>query len=188
MYKVPLVLWVRYTSFSMQLFQIFQPNLELSIPENNEGRKPWINPTRMSTKITEVCFFFSIHNAEKIKITRHGDSSIVVAVSSVFGSQLGEPLPIPCSSSEALRAEQAHQGDRIRRKMRKIIGRSDLIMATPVKNKRLIGRRAIWWVFKVKCESTHYPFRLAEAAASSQAMAEMASAFVHNVKPWHKAS
>lgn len=44
---------------------------------------------------------------------------------------------------QALRDEQSHRGDRIRRKMRKIIGRSDLIMATPVKNKILIGKRAV---------------------------------------------
>lgn len=49
-----------------------------------------------------------------------------------------------CPSSGALRADQAHWGDRIRRKMRKIIGRSDMIMATPVKNKLLIGIRAVW--------------------------------------------
>ena len=42
---------------------------------------------------------------------------------------------------QAVRAHQALRGDRIRRKMRKIIGRSDLIMATPVKNKPLIGIR-----------------------------------------------
>ncbi len=29
-------------------------------------------------------------------------------------------------------------------------------MATPVKNKLLIGERAVWSVFKVKCESIHY--------------------------------
>lgn len=29
-------------------------------------------------------------------------------------------------------------------------------MATPVKNKLLIGARAVWSVFKVKCESIHY--------------------------------
>lgn len=69
---------------------------------------------------------------------------MMVAASRVFGSQLGEPLPIPCLSCEALRADQTHRGDRIRRKMRKIIGRSDLIMATPVKNKLLIGIRAVW--------------------------------------------
>lgn len=103
----------------------------------------------------------------------------MAAVSPGIGSQLGELLPIPCSSSEALWADQAHRGDRIRRKMRKIIGRSDLIMATPVKNKLLIGVRAIWWVFKVKCESTHY---------LSQAMAGIASAFIRSVESWHKAS
>ncbi len=78
-----------------------------------------------------------------MKITRQGDSSTMAAVSRVFGS-LGEPLSIPCLFSEALWADQAHRGDRIRRKMRKIIGRSDLIMATPVKNKVLIGIRAVW--------------------------------------------
>lgn len=75
---------------------------------------------------------------------------VAVTVSRVFGSQLGEPLPIPCPSSEALSANQAQRGDRIRRKMRKIIGRSDLIMATPVKNTVLIGLRAVWWVFQGK--------------------------------------
>lgn len=49
-------------------------------------------------------------------------------------------------------------------------------MATPAKNKLLIGVRAIWWVFKVKCESTHYPFLLAEGAAALQATTEEASA------------
>lgn len=86
---------------------------------------------------------FTIDNGEKLK-TRQRYSSTMAAVSPGIGSQLGEPLPIPCSSSEALWADQAHRGDRIRRKTRKIIGRSDLIMATPVKNKLLIGVRAIW--------------------------------------------
>lgn len=44
-----------------------------------------------------------------------------------------------------LRGPTSHtRGDRMRSKMRKIIGRSDLIMATPVKNKLLIGIRTIW--------------------------------------------
>lgn len=85
-------------------------------------------------------------NGEKTKITRNREvvAPLYEAVALVFGSQLGEPLPIPCPSSEAPRAEQAHRGDRIRRKTRKIIGRSNLIMATPVKNKLLIGIRAVW--------------------------------------------
>lgn len=87
---------------------------------------------------------FTIDHGEKLKTTRQRYSSTMAAVSPVVGSQLGEPLPIPCSSSEALWADQAHRGDRIRRKMRKIIGRSHLIMATPVKNKLLIGVRSIW--------------------------------------------
>lgn len=61
-------------------------------------------------------------------------------------------------------------------------------MATPVKNKLLIGIRAVWWIFKVKCESTHYIFLLTEAAAVSQAMAEIASTFIHSTEPQHKAS
>lgn len=91
--------------------------------------------------------FFPIVSSEKIKITRQGDGSTVVALplSQVFWTlELGEPLPSPCPSSEALRVDQAHWGDRIRGKMRKIIGRSDLIMATPVKSKLLIGIRAVW--------------------------------------------
>lgn len=61
-------------------------------------------------------------------------------------------------------------------------------MATPVKNKLLIGIRAVWWIFKVKCESTHYLFFLTEAAAVSQATAEIASVFIHGAEPRHKAS
>lgn len=79
-------------------------------------------------------------NGDKI-ITKRGDNSTIVAVFLVFVAHLGEPLPIPCSSSEAVGAHEALRGDRIRRKTRKIIGRSDLIMANPVKNKLLIGIR-----------------------------------------------
>lgn len=63
-----------------------------------------------------------------------------MAVCLVFVSQHGEPLPIPCPSSEG-EGPPGTPGDRIRRKMRKIIGRSDLIMVSPVKNKILIGIR-----------------------------------------------
>lgn len=49
---------------------------------------------------------------------------MILSVFLVFASQHGEPLPIPSSSYAAVRADQAFQGDRIRRKMRKIIGRS----------------------------------------------------------------
>lgn len=91
---------------------------------------------------------FSDVSSEKIKITRQGDGGckiVAVPLSEVFWTlELGEPLPSPCPSSEALRVDQAHWGDRIRGKMRKIIGRSDLIMATLLKNKRLIGIRAVW--------------------------------------------
>lgn len=61
-------------------------------------------------------------------------------------------------------------------------------MDTPVKNKLLIGIRAVWWIFKVECESTHYLFLLTEAAAVSQAIAEIASTFIHCAGPLYKAS
>ena len=85
--------------------------------------------------------FSSSDHREKIKITRQGDSSTTVAVS--LDPSLENHYPF-CPSSQAPRAEQTHWGDRIRRKMRKIIGRSDLIMATPVKNNLLIGIWAVW--------------------------------------------
>lgn len=89
----------------------------------------------------KISAFILTDNSDKIIKTKQGDNGTIVAVCLVFVIQLGEPLPIPCSSSEAVGAHKTLQGDRIRRKMRKIIGRSDLIMANPVKNKLLIGIR-----------------------------------------------
>ena len=64
--------------------------------------------------------------------------------------------------------------------MRKIIGRSDLIMATPVEKQALNWHKAIWWVFTVKCDSTHYRLCLTEEAAALQAW--KASTFLRTVK------
>lgn len=47
-------------------------------------------------------------------------------------------------------AHQAQQGDGFRKKMRKIIGRSVFIMATPVEKQALNWHKAIWFVFTVK--------------------------------------
>lgn len=77
---------------------------------------------------------------------------------------------------------RALRGDGIRKKMRKIIGRSDLIMATPVEKQALNWHKAIWWVFTVKCDSTHYCLRLTEAVAALQAAARRASAYFGSVK------
>lgn len=74
-------------------------------------------------------------------------------------------------------AHQAQQGDRFRKKMRKIIGRSVFIMATPVEKQALNWHKAIWCVFTVKCDSSHYRFCLTEAVAAVQAEVRRASAF-----------
>lgn len=81
-----------------------------------------------------------------------------------------------------LLGHQALWGDGIRKKIRKIIGRSDLIMATPVEKQALNWHKAIWWVFTLKCDSTHYRLCLTEAAAAFQDAARRASAFFHSVK------
>lgn len=72
----------------------------------------------------------------------------------IFSSEA--PLPIPGPSLSLPPWLGPWQGYSRGREFRKIIGRSGLIMATPVKNKPLIGARAVQWVLKVKCESIHY--------------------------------
>lgn len=67
---------------------------------------------------------------------------MILSVFLVFVSQLGEPIPF--SSYTAVRADQEFQGDRIRRKMRKIIGRSILILATPMEKQAPNWHKAIW--------------------------------------------
>lgn len=76
---------------------------------------------------------------------------------------------------------QARQGDGIRKKMRKIIGRSVLIIATPVEKQAPNWHKAIWCVFTVTCDSTRYRFCLTEAAAAVQAELRIASAFFQSV-------
>lgn len=125
-------------------------------------------------------------NSKKIKITTR-DKSTTVTACLLSEPLLGEPLAAPCSSSEGEGPagtpgwQNQEENEKNNWKVRFDNGHSS-------ENQALNWHKAVWWVFKVKWDSTHYPLHHAGAAAALQAALLVTSAFIDSVEPWHAAS